>query len=55
MSAPLHAPAPESLGAAAPPRWIWVIAGTALAYIVTGLVALQLAIPPSYADRKSVV
>ncbi|WP_298832168.1 PAS domain S-box protein [uncultured Piscinibacter sp.] len=50
MSAPLHAPAPEALPGPARPRWIWVIAGTALAYLLAGLLALQLAIPPSYAS-----
>jgi PAS domain S-box-containing protein len=29
---------------------LWVVAGTALAYLLTGLAALQLAIPPSYAS-----
>ena len=38
--------------AAAQSRWLalWVVAGTALAYLLTGLAALQLAIPPSYAS-----
>ena len=38
-----EAPGPHKLLA------LWVISGTTLAYLLVGLAALQLAIPPSYA------
>jgi PAS domain S-box-containing protein len=41
-------PAPQT-PAASPLQWLWVVGGTALAYLLAGLVALQLAIPPGYA------